>query len=134
MAEVIGALSASIHLAEVVFQYCKALRSASLDAVYLGQQVAAVSQVLQMLRDSLEHPPAGVSFQRTSSLLSSIEDCRKQLSALEDILAACTPAGALESLWKRATWPLKLKDTQEAVKTLHRYVQIFHFATTADGL
>jgi hypothetical protein len=134
MAEVIGALSASLHLTETVVKYCRSLKSASQDAETLGDEVAAVAQVLLALRESLQQPTHTISLQRTSTLFSAIQNCQAQLKGLEASLAPHVSGNRLEKLWRRATWPLQHQDTTEAVRTLHRYVQIFHFAATLDGL
>jgi hypothetical protein len=134
MAEVIGTLSASLHLTETVVKYCRSLRSASRDAETLGDEVAAVAQVLLVLRESLQHQTRSIPLQRTSTLFSAIQNCQAQLKGLEARLAPHVSGSRLEKLWRRATWPLQHQHTIEAVRTLHRYVQIFHFATTLDGL
>ena len=134
MAEVIGAVSASLHLTKELIRYCRSFKSASADAVNLAQEVAAIAQVLQALRQSLQNPPPGVSFQRTStsSLLSSVQDCQRRMKDLENTLAP--HVSTLGKLFKRAKWPLEHRETMENVEALHRFIQIFHFATTLDGL
>ncbi len=134
MAEVIGAVSASLHLTKELMKYCQSFKSASADAANLAQEVAAIAQVLQALRQSLQNPPPGVSFQQTSSssLLSSVQDCQRRMKNLENSLAP--HVSRLGKLFKRAKWPLEQQETLENVEALHRFIQIFHFATTLDGL
>lgn len=132
MAEVLGAVSASLHLAEKLVQYCRSFKSASEDAANLAEEIAAVSQVLGTLQRSVQNPPPGLSFQQTSSLLSSLQNCMRRMQVLEDSLAP--HVSDLGNLLRRAKWPLRHKETVETVQALHRFVQIFHFASTADGL
>ena len=134
MAEFIGAVSASLHLTKEVIRYCQSFKSASAGAASLAQEVAAIAQVLQALRQSLQNPPPGISFQQTSSssLLSSLQDCQRRMQDLEDSLAP--HVSRLGRLFKRAKWPLEHQETMENVEALHRFIQIFHFATTLDGL
>jgi hypothetical protein len=132
MAEVIGTLSASLHLAEKLVKYCRSFKTASTDAANLAEEVAAVNRVLQGLRQSLNNPPPGISFHKTSSLLVSIQDCERRLRSIETKLVP--HVSALGRLFKRAKWPLDHGETVENVESLHRFVQTFHLATTLDGL
>lgn len=54
------------------------------------------------------------------------------MQALEASLAP--HVSKLGKLFKRAKWPLHQLETVETVQALHRFVQIFHFASTSDGL
>lgn len=132
MAEVLGAVSASLHLAEKLVKYCRSFKSASEDAANLVEEIAAVSQTLGALQQSVKNPPQGLSFHQTSSLLFSIRNCEQRLQVLERLLAP--HVSRLENLLQRAKWPLHHRETVETVRALHRFVQIFHFATTSDGL
>ncbi len=134
MAEVIGAVSASLHLTKELIRYCRSFKSASADAANLAQEVEAIAQVLQALRQSLQNPRPGTSFQQmsSSSLLASVQDCQRRMKDLEDSLAP--HVSTLGKLFKRAKWPLEHRKTVENIEALHRFVQIFHFATTLDGL
>jgi len=134
MAEIIGAVSASLHLTEKVVRYCRSLRSASRDAETLADEVGAVEKGLQALRDALQQPIHHIPLPRTSSLFSAVQKCQAQLKGLETRLAPHASGTSIERLWRRVTWPLQHQDTAEAVRSLHRYVQLFHFATTLDGL
>jgi hypothetical protein len=134
MAEIIGAVSASLHLTEKVVRYCRSLRSASRDAETLADEVETVKKALQALRDVLQQPTHCIPLPRTSSIFSAVQRCQTQLKGLETRLAPHAPGNGMERLWRRVTWPLQHQDTAEAVQSLHRYVQLFHFATTLDGL
>ena len=132
MAEILGAVSASIHLTEKVTKYCRSFKSASADAGKLADELAAVDQVLQTLQQLMQRPPPGLVFKQTSSLLPSIQQCERRMRVLEANLAP--HASKLGRLLKRAKWPLDHQETLATVEALHRCVQIFHFATTLDGL
>ena len=132
MAEILGSVSASIHLTEKLIKYCRAFKSATVDAANLAEEVAAVGHALQTLQESIENPPRGLSFPKTSSLSASIRNCERRMRVLETSLAP--HASRFRNLLKRAKWPLRQQETAEAVQALHRFVQIFHYATTSDGL
>ena len=93
---------------------------------------------LQMLRDTVKDPPGGraggVKFERTSSLMPTIEICKAHLDNLEKKLAPCASPRGVERLWWKASWPLRWSETVEVVKTLGRFVVVFEFAVTVDGM
>ena len=132
MAEIIGALSASLHLTEKLVKYCRSFKDASADAANLVEEVAAVNRVLQALRQTLNNPPPGISFQQTSSLLVSVQNCERRLRDIE--IKLVPHVSTLGRFFKRAKWPLEHRETMENVESLHRFVQTFHLATTLDGL
>ena len=98
-------MSASIHLSEKLIKYCRAFKSALIDAANLAKEVTAVGQALQTLRGSIENPPRGLSFPKTSSLSASIRNYERRMQALE---ASLVPhASRFRNLLKRAKWPLR---------------------------
>ncbi|KAK1757325.1 hypothetical protein QBC47DRAFT_154070 [Echria macrotheca] len=132
MTDVIGAISASLHLTKEVVKYCRCFKSAPSDAANLATEVAAIGRVLEDLQQSLRSSTSRVSFQQTSSLLSCIQDCHRRMQELEASLAP--HVSKLGRLLGRAKWPLNQRETVEKVEALHRFMRVFHFATTLDGL
>jgi len=139
MAEVIGAISASLHLAQTIITYFSGVHDAPRHAADLKGELEAVSQVLGFLRDFLHgRSQAGgnTRFDRTCVLFSAATGCERRLKAVDATLAPLLAPGVdpVTRLWRRATWPLAREETMESVRAIHRYAQVFHFATTVEGL
>jgi len=80
-------------------------------------------------------PTSGsVTFERTCVLFSAASGCQRRLQAVHDALAPLLTRNRAVRLWSRVTWPLAREETVENVQAIHRFAQVFHLATTIEGL
>lgn len=133
-ASLIGAISASLHLVKEIANYFNSFHDAPKHAADLSEELVAVSHVLGMLRKALEERTANVRFDRTSVLFFAASGCRRRLQAVHDALAPLFAANHVLRLFRRITWPFSREETLEDVQAIHRFAQVFHFATTVEGL
>ncbi len=133
---ILGAISASVDLAERILKYFSEFRNAPRHAADLVGEVVAVGHVLGMLRSRLQGENAvGNAYNRTSVLFFAVNGCQTRLKEVHDILEPLLSAQpGIFKLWHRLKWPLEQDDVVEIVLSLHRYAQIFHFAVNLDGL
>jgi hypothetical protein len=138
MAELIGAISASLHLAQNIVTYFNGFHNAPRHAAELKEELEIVSQVLGLLHEFLlgrSQASSSVRFDRTCVLFSAASGCQRSLRAVDDALAPLVRnTNRVARLWRRVTWPLAREETMESVRAIHRYAQVFHFATTVEGL
>jgi hypothetical protein len=132
----LGTLSASLHLAEKIFQYYVKFEDAPRHAQELVGEVRAVGHVMGMLRSHLEGEieRGNNAFDRTSVLFFAADGCGKQLEDVHDVLMPLLSNHSFRRFWNRLRWPLESEDAFNAIKSLHRYAQIFHFAVNLDGM
>lgn len=137
-ATVIGAVSATLAMVQVTHQCLKAFTEASHDAQSLLQEITGIEQLLNTvhhrLEDTARQPGANINFTHTSLLSTHLEVCRNRLQKLHKVLGPLTSKKSLRKAFGRLKWPLTKGDTLEQVEALHRLAQVFHFATTLDGL
>lgn len=129
---ILGAISASVSLAEKVGSYLSRLRDAPEQARALLSEVIETGELLRMLRSRLEtdHGHGNDALLETSILFFAVNGCRGKLEEIDRILSPL----ASGSSRARLMWPFRRSDANEVVESLHRYVQIFHFAVHLDGL
>ena len=133
---IIGIVIASLKLGDQICRYCASFKDAPRYAEDLVAQVAAVGEVLRLLRNHLEREQAKGSerFSNTSALFFSANGCHERLEQIHKFLAPLVSGTGALKFWRRLRWPLDRDNAADAVAGLHRYSQIFHFAVNLDGL
>jgi hypothetical protein len=133
---ILGAISASLHLTEKILEYSSSLRHAPQEAADLMTEVISIGHSIRSLRAYLEGENARGSntFARTSVLFFAVNGCHSQLQAVHDTLDSVVSSKGFTRFWRRLEWPFQKKDVLSAVKALHRYAQIFHFAVNMDAM
>ena len=134
-ATILGMIASSAKIAHQIYSFTIAVKHAPSEVQDLTQELLAVANVLEMLRTHLEQERAkGREFHRTSVIFSSVDGCNKQLVEIHKKLSPVASGGRVTRFINRLKWPLTHQETMDAMAALHRYVQLFHFAVSIDGL
>jgi len=133
---VLGAVSASVDLADRILKYFRGFRDAPRHAADLVGEVVAVGHVMGTLRARLQTAnAAGNTYDRTSVLFFAVNGCQTRLQEVSDLLQpVLSDQSGLRKFWNRLKWPLEKDQAVEIILALHRYAQILHFAAELDGL
>jgi hypothetical protein len=132
---IVGLVSACVSLADRLYQYTSSFKDAPKCVADLSAEISAIQTVLKMLRDHLQQEShKGGAFERTSVLFFAGDGCKKRLESLETKLPLSVSESKLIRFLRRSKWPLDEDDTIKEVEALQRYVQLFNFALTIEGL
>jgi hypothetical protein len=133
---IIGLISATVHLTETISSQIPHFKDAPKEAEDLRKEVIAVGLVLEKLKSLLQQNAVtgNTSFTFTSALFSSVEGCQNKLKDICDSLELFPSERKIIRIWGRLKWVADRNNVLEAVASLHRYTQIFHFALSIDGM
>ncbi|KAK0641814.1 hypothetical protein B0T16DRAFT_461843 [Cercophora newfieldiana] len=133
---ILGVISASVHLTEKIVELSSRVKNAPKEALELLSEVMSIGHSIRSLRTHLQREEArgNNAFAQTSVLFFAINGCHGQLEALHKTLDAVSSASGFARFWHRLEWPFERRDALDAVKSLHRYAQIFHFAVSMDAI
>lgn len=113
--------------------YISKFKGAHKDAADLLTEVITVGHVLSSLMAHLGEQQG--EYPRISVLFFALNGCQTRVQEIKDILEPMLLRNnRLPTFLSRLRWPMNRENAHEAVITLHRYVQIFHFAVNLDGL
>ncbi len=132
---ILGMVAAAAKTAHLIYEYSSAVKHAPAEARELSEELLAVANVLGMLRAHLEQENSkGHAFDRTSVIFSAVDGCNRRLQDISSALSTVPARSKLSRFISRLKWPMNRQDTVDAITALHRYLQIFHFAVSIDGL
>jgi hypothetical protein len=136
---VVSVISLVVQLAHVVNDFTTHVKDASSGPTRLIDELKALSAVLEQLQQLLESHASSLTFSKTSVLYKANSGCEARLRKLLEKLHKGRKLGidgkihGLSGIKQRLTWPLAIRETQEAVQDIHRYAQVFMFALTVEG-
>ena len=129
-----GLLSLTIELSKIITDYIGAVNNAPKDAQELFTEISTLAQTLERLVKFLRSEnEKGNSVDQTSVLCSARNACQDQLQSLFQKLVKITEGDKLSQSMQRFKWPYSEKETRQAVESLHRCTQTFHFSLTIEG-
>ena len=133
---IVGVLGVCVQLAKEIIRYSTSFKHAPEHATNLVAEVAAVDHVLSTLHTHLEkeNVKGRSTFARTSVLYFAVNGCQKRLKDIHDTIQSLVSRNKYRKFWGRLTWPFEKSETMDAMFALHRFVQIFHFSLSLDGL
>lgn len=121
-----GLLSLAIEVTRILHNYISGVRSAPQDASELNTEDSALCHVLVTLVEDLRNNDIntkGKAFDDQSILRAVITECQKLIAAVYKKISKLKSTDKTAVLIARITWPFQKEEYQEAVRTLHRYVQ-----------
>lgn len=116
--------------------YIRAVKGADKDINSLRNELGALANVLGKLRQqAIGTNPHGTSINphpaSLAELETSLRTCAAEMKALEVKLE---PKKGLRKAFRRLKWPLKEKETLQAIAQIERYKSLFNLALTTDQL
>jgi uncharacterized protein (DUF2147 family) len=138
-ASIAGLLSLVISVTDTTFQYVTSARNASSTISALFQELQSLKAVLVKL-DEVSHTGEAIDNLQASKdgevviSMLDIETCSANLTKIQGKLKARMDESGSSKKLQRFIWPFLEDSTVQMVKQLHRYVDIFHVALSADAL
>ena len=125
-------LSLTIKVVGATYSYVKAVKNAQKTIVAFKDELRALRQVLPQLEDSMASGRT-LTLPDFQTLTSTIQICESTL--LDLLLKLDKPArNKFHAAMNQLIWPLKEKETLQAIDTLHRYTNIFEVSLSIDGI
>jgi hypothetical protein len=132
-ASVAGLLSLVIQVADGTYQYVSSARSASTTISSLLRELRALKTVLVRLDDLTHSSYTEASGDAPIISPLDIEVCREDLQEIYRKLNNKLDGKGSTKALHRFAWPFLEDKTLQMVAKLHRYVEIFHLALSADS-
>lgn len=139
--EAIGAASSVIAVIQITAQiaqlcggYISDVHNAPQEVESMRTKISSLHDVVQQLQKLIEDAEDGV-MPLSFSLLKSIEDCEKNLAALQSKLSPSKREKAMSKFGFRALkWPFSTREMQKALTSLEEYLDIFSRALQVDHM
>jgi hypothetical protein len=135
-ASVAGLLSLVIQVADGTYQYVSSARNASSTISSLLRELQALKTILVRLDDlthSSQTEHSGTDGDASIISMLDIEVCREDLQEIYRKLNNKLDAKGSTKALHRLAWPFHEDKTLQMVAKLHRYVEIFNLALSADS-
>lgn len=131
---VAGLVGLTIEITKLITAYADSVKNAAEESLQLAQELSALQSTLDELSRFLKSQSAKPSsFSPTSTLVLATSSCYDSLKILQDILGKFMQVSEGKKWYRKLAWPLKREDHLQAVSTIHRFTQIFHFSLSIDG-
>lgn len=136
MAELVALIASIASLIQITGQvgiashgYIGAVKEADKDIDNLCQELTALGNVLAKLEQQ-----ASATNSQASALSELDTPLQRCIAEMKDLQSKLKPKSGLRKVFRRLKWPLKEKETAQAISQIERHKSLFNLALTADQL
>jgi hypothetical protein len=131
-ASITSLISFSIESITLIYKYVSGVKDAPKTVLRLQRELDLLKAVLRNLEALLKSPSQAL--QETSALFKAANKCNYELKELQNTLEGFSKRKSMRRVFHLLKWPLDEEDTLKIVESLHRYLTIFEFSLTIDGI